>query len=157
MLVDDKMIVYSPMGNSLPDESWLSGALAGMRVVGQKDTWDWQAFLNDVRDMAYDLDGIKATEPGNEPSDSGSIYDALGGFVSVSGVVSPKGLHVRVPLSKQAQLLESIPGMVMLRSREGLVVPNYELESFTRLVPIRGPLAEELDELIRKERLEVSA
>ncbi|MGY5853647.1 MAG: hypothetical protein RTU92_08795 [Candidatus Thorarchaeota archaeon] len=157
MLVDEMMTVYSPMSNSIPDASWLSGALAGMRVAGDKDAWDWQTFLDDIRDMAYNLEVVKATEPGNEPSGRGSAYDVLGGFVSVSGTVSSNGLHVHVPLVKQSRIIESIPGMVLLRSRKGLVIPTYELESFTRLVPIRGPLADELDELIRSERLEVSA
>jgi hypothetical protein len=76
----------------------------------------------------------------------GSAYDALGGYVSVTGEVTPEGLYFRVPLARQEQVIELLKGLTLLRNNGEIIVPTYDLPAFLRLVPVEGPIAEWLEE-----------
>ena len=73
-----------------------------------------------------------------------SGYDALGGYVSVAGELCPEGLFFRVPVARQEQVLELLKGLTLFKSHGEILVRTYDLPAFTRLVPIEGPVAEQL-------------
>jgi hypothetical protein len=93
---------------------------------------------------------VKAAEPGTAPQDGdghvGSAYDALGGYVSVTGEVTPEGLYFRVPLARQEEVIGLLKGLTLMRSHGEIVVPTFDLPAFLRLVPLEGPIAEWLQE-----------
>ena len=94
MQVDDFIQSIPRAPFSMPQDSWLEGAAAGLRVAENRSpSWLW------------DGDGLV-----------GSAYDALGGYVSVTGEVTPEGLYFRVPLARQEEVSELLNGLTLLRA-----------------------------------------
>ena len=151
MQVDDfiKGIPRTPF--SMPQISWLAGAAAGLRVAENRSpSWLWEEFYDDIFQMIRLVGDVKAADPGTAPQDGdglvGSAYDALGGYVSVTGEVTPEGLYLRVPLTCQRDVTQLLTGLMLLRSNGEIVVPMSDLPAFLRLVPLEGPIAEWLEE-----------
>ncbi|MHA2161062.1 MAG: hypothetical protein ACXABF_01480 [Candidatus Thorarchaeota archaeon] len=149
MLSGDVFERISVLEYDEPDPAWVAGAAAGLSIVGNRGpNWKWDGFIEDVYQMIEDLGGITPAEPGTLPLDGngsfGSLFDTLGGYVSLAGKYTPEGLYVRVPLERHEDILSLLPGMTLMVSRGGLTVPKYEINTFLRLVPVRGPLADEL-------------
>jgi len=133
--------------NPIVDTAWLAGALAG---TGQADTrngdWYWTKFLDEVKEMASLAGSVRPTEPGAEPDDDGSVYDVIGGYISTAGRFTQEGLKFKVPVSNQQKMV-GLFGGILLREHEDMIVRGHDLSRFTRLVPIRGPLAERIDKM----------
>ena len=142
--------IYSPA----VDTAWLAGALAGTDKAGTRNgDWSWNRFLDVVREMAMLVGSIRPTEPGAEPDDKGSVYDVIGGYISTAGQFTQEGLRFRVPMSRQQKMM-GLFGGILLSEQEDMIVRGYNLSRFSRLVPIRGPLADRIDETLREETIE---
>ena len=151
MQVDDFIIGIPRAPFSMPQISWLAGAAAGLQVAGNRSpSWLWESFYDDIIQMIGLVGDIEAADPGTAPRDGdgliGSAYDALGGYVSVTGEVTPEGLYFRVPLVRQEEVIQLLKGLTLLRSHGEIVVPMFDLPAFLRLVPLEGPVAEWLEE-----------
>ncbi|MFW9798702.1 MAG: hypothetical protein ACFFE2_16810 [Candidatus Thorarchaeota archaeon] len=151
MIVDDFIQSVPRTPFTMPQVAWLAGAAAGLRVAENRSpSWLWEEFYADIFQMIRLVGDVKPADPGTAPQDGdghvGSAYDALGGYVSVTGEVTPEGLYFRVPLVRQENVLGLLKGLTLLRSHGEIVVPNYDLPAFLRLVPLQGPVAEWLEE-----------
>ena len=130
-----------------PNPAWVAGAKAGLMVIGDRTPdWLWDSFVEDIYEMMDRLGDVEATEPGLSPSDDydGSVFDILGGYVSTAGDVIPEGLVFKLPLDRHEEIMTLLPGITLYRSKQGLVIPRYEITSFLRWVPVRGPVIEKL-------------
>ncbi|MFW9920305.1 MAG: hypothetical protein ACFFED_11945 [Candidatus Thorarchaeota archaeon] len=129
------------------DYTWLGGAVAGLRVVRLRDAdWKWAPFIVDIMDTLEMVDDIKEIPPGEEP-EVGSVLDSLGGYVSIAGVVRPEGLYFPVPREAATKVIDQIPGIPYTYHADGwMLIPREALESFSCLVPLRGPLETYLQE-----------
>ena len=151
MQVDDFIQSIPRAPFNMPQVSWLAGAAAGLRVAENKSpSWLWEEFYDDIFQMIRLVGDVEAADPGTAPRDGdglvGSAYDALGGYVSVTGEVTPEGLYFRVPLARQDEVTQLLNGLTLLRANGEIVVPKYDLPAFLRLVPVEGPIAEWLEE-----------
>jgi len=149
MMVDDIIHGASPIPYSLPRVSWLAGAAAGLNILEPRTPrWMWEDFISDVYEMMHLLGDVEPAQPGTSPEYGdgtiGSAYDALGGYVSVAGELTPEGLFFRVPVARQEQVLELLKGLTLFRSHGEILVPMYDIPAFTRLVPLEGPVAEQV-------------
>ena len=148
MLVDDIIHGAPRAPYSLPQASWLAGAKAGLQILKPRTPrWMWEDFISDVFEMIAVLGDVDPAEPGTSPEYGdviGSAYDALGGYVSVAGELCPEGLFFRVPVARQEQVLELLKGLTLFRSHGEILVPMYDVLAFTRLVPLEGPVAEQI-------------
>ncbi len=149
MMVDDIILGVPQIPYSLPRASWLAGAAAGLKILEPRTPkWLWEGFIADVYAMMDLIGDVKPAEPGIAPDygdgQIGSPYDALGGYISVAGELCPEGLYFRVPVARQEQVLELLKGLTLFRAHGEILVRNYDLPAFTRLVPIEGPVAEQL-------------
>ncbi len=150
MMIDDYIHDAPLTPYSFPQEAWVSGAAAGLKILEPRTPKHlWEDFISDVFDMISFFGDIEPTKPGAAPKYGdgriGSAYDALGGYVSVVGEVCPEGLFFRVPLAHLEQVLELLKDMTLFRAHGEILVRNYDLPAFTRLVPLMGPVAEQLD------------
>jgi len=135
----------------MPQIAWLAGAAAGLRVAEHRSpSWLWEEFYDDIFQMIRLVGDIAPADPGIAPEDGdgliGSAYDALGGYISVTGEVTPEGLYFRVPLSRQDDVKQLLNGLTSVRSNGEIVIPVFDLPAFLRLVPLEGPIAEWLEE-----------
>jgi len=149
MMVDDIIHGVSRAPYSLPQTSWLAGAKAGLQILKPRTPrWLWEDFISDVYEMLTLVGDVEPAEPGTSPEYGdgtiGSAYDALGGYVSVAGELCPEGLFFRVPVASQEPVLELLKGLTLFRSHGEILVPMYDLLAFTRLVPLEGPVAEQI-------------
>ncbi len=141
--------IYSP----IVDTAWLAGALAGTDQAGTRNgDWYWPRFLDEVREMASLAGSVWPTEPGAELDDNGSVYDVIGGYVSTAGRLAQEGLRFRVSVRAQQNMMCLFRG-ILLREHEDMIVRGYDLLRFSRLVPIRGPLADRIDQTMRREAM----
>lgn len=150
MMVDDIFNGIPRTPYSIPDASWLAGAAAGLQVsILRTPKWLWEEFISDINDMIRLFGDVEPAEPGTSPShgDSriGSAYDALGGYVSVVGEVCPEGLYFRVPIARQEDMVQLLNGLTLYRRRGEILIPHYDLPTFLRLVPLEGPVAEQVE------------
>jgi hypothetical protein len=151
MLTDDVLKRHAISPVDLPSAAWLAGAAAGLEVNSHRSPqWLWAPFIEDLMDLLVHHGNIEPAEPGSSPKFGdgaiGSAYDALGGYVSITGEFCPEGLYFKVPLDRQkavARLLSS--GHVYVSSGE-IVIPPHEILAFLRLVPIHGPLSDTIVE-----------
>jgi hypothetical protein len=150
MMVDDIIHGLPREPYSLPQASWLAGAAAGLQILQPRTPrWMWEDFISDVYAMINLLGDVEPAEPGTSPKHGdgriGSAYDALGGYVSVAGELCPEGLFFRVPIARQEQVLELLKNLTLFRAHGEILVPHYDLPAFTRLVPMEGPVAEQIE------------
>jgi len=149
-MVDDIILGLPRDPYSIPQASWLAGAAAGLQIIKPRTPkWQWEGFIADVYDMMDQIGDVKPAQPGTAPNYGdgriGSCYDTLGGYVSVAGEVCPEGLYFRVPIARQEQVLELLKDITLFRSHGEILVPIYDLPAFTRLVPLDGPIAEQVE------------
>lgn len=150
MMVDDIIHGIPRTAYSLPQASWLAGAAAGLQILSPRTPkWMWEEFISDVYDMMNLIGDVEPAEPGSCPEHGdgriGSAYDALGGYVSVAGELCPEGLFFRVPLTRVEQVIELLKDLTLFRSHGEILVRNYDIPAFTRLVPLEGPVAEQIE------------
>lgn len=150
MMIDDVIFSVPRETFSIPQASWLAGAIAGLQIIGARTPeWLWQDFINDIYEMIRMIGEITPAEPGTNPIHGdgliGSAFDALGGYVSVVGEMCPEGLYFRVPIVRQEEIARLLKGLTLFRSHGDIVIPHYDLPAFTRLVPLEGPVAEQVE------------
>ncbi|MFW9911432.1 MAG: hypothetical protein ACFFEU_03120 [Candidatus Thorarchaeota archaeon] len=151
MLADELLKRHAISPVDLPSAAWLAGAAAGLEVNNHRSPrWLWEPFIEDLLDLLVYHGNIEPAEPGTSPNFGdgaiGSAYDALGGYVSITGEFCPEGLYFKVPLERQKDVARLLsPGHVYVSSGE-IVIPPHEVPSFLRLVPIHGPLSDTIDE-----------
>lgn len=145
MLSQEYVVGNSSPASDMIETVWLAGAKAGLSQTreGPVDT-QWLDFLETLTIAIEGVYGLKAAEPGTAPYD-GSLYEALGGYVSVSGVMGFGGLSFPVPIIRQKDVLSLFPGMEVRAVGSDVVVASEELQRFCRLVPIKGPLENNLE------------
>jgi hypothetical protein len=147
MLTDQVLrTYYNPTKNTL-NEAWLSGAKAGLRQKSRTG-WLWEDFIEEIHDQLKKVH-IPSTNPGDEPiieHRRGSAFDALGGYVSVVGDVTPKGLLFPVSIENQERLTVLLSGIQLLRKGNNLLIPDYDISCFLKLVPVSGPVAEWIED-----------
>ncbi|MHA2379613.1 MAG: hypothetical protein ACXADS_10060 [Candidatus Thorarchaeota archaeon] len=126
------------------DPAWVAGAKAGIsKVVKRVRLRRWREFLDTLEDLFSFMMEVRPAEPGTSPDD-GSLYESLGGYVSVAGRMTDEGLRFSVPPRRLKKIASLFPGMEMYRTGKEVLIPNGELESFNRLVPLRGPLEDRM-------------
>jgi hypothetical protein len=135
----------------MPQIAWLAGAAAGLRVAENRSpSWLWEEFYDDIFQMIRMAGDVEPADPGTAPQDGdglvGSAYDALGGYISITGEVTPEGLYFRVPLVRQDEVKQLLNGLTLVRSHGEIVIPMFDLPAFLRLVPLEGPISEWLEE-----------
>jgi hypothetical protein len=131
--------------------SWIAGAVTGIKVSsGRNSGWVWDCFIEELYDTIERLGGIQPAEPASSPADecgfAGSAYDTLGGYVSTAGEIRTQGLYFSLSPEHYDNVMRLLPDFVVLRTRGGLMIPRYELSSFLNLVPVNGPLLDQLAE-----------
>ena len=151
MLCEDASERLNMVNWCIPQTGWVAGAIAGIRARGPRELgWEWDNFIGDVYDEAEELGGIEAAEPGACLVDSDghacSCYDTLGGYISTAGEVCSEGLQVRLPSARLECIAGLLPGFMVARTKGGLLIRRCELTSFLNLVPVRGPIVDELVE-----------
>lgn len=149
-MIDDVIHRIPREAYSLPQASWLAGAAAGLQIVGSRTPeWLWRDFIGDIYEMIRMIGDVVPTEPGTAPSHGdglvGSAFDALGGYVSIVGEICPEGLYFRVPVVRQEEVARLLNGLTLFRSHGDIVVPLYDLPAFSRLVPLEGPVADQVE------------
>jgi hypothetical protein len=149
-MIDDIIFSVPRETFSLPQASWLAGAMAGLQIIGARTPeWLWKEFIDDIHDMVRMIGEIAPAEPGTAPIHGdgliGSAFDALGGYVSVVGELCPEGLYFRVPITRQEEIGRLLKGLTLFRSRGDIMIPPYDLPAFARLVPLEGPVAEQVE------------
>lgn len=131
--------------------SWIAGAVTGIRASTRRESdWIWDRFIEELYDAAERLGDIQPAEPATSLADeygfAGSAYDTLGGYVSTAGEVRSQGLYFSVSPEQLENVIRLLPDFTVLRAKGGLIVPRYELGSFLNLVPVNGPLLDQLTE-----------
>ncbi|MEE9353577.1 MAG: hypothetical protein V3U94_04060 [Candidatus Thorarchaeota archaeon] len=145
VLVNDFHNSARTICSPIVDTAWLAGALTGTDQAGTRNgDWYWARFLDEVKEMASLAGRVRPTEPGAEPDDNGSVYDVIGGYISTAGRFTQEGLKFKVPVSRQQKMI-GLFGGILLREHEDMIVRGCDLSRLTRLVPIRGPLADRID------------
>jgi hypothetical protein len=144
MMLANEMVPIPMTVHGVPDYAWLAGAKAGLVQRGHETPdWPWLHFLDGVQTMVGALQGLKPLEPGDEPED-GSVYDSLGGYVSVTGHRTDVGLIFPVSRRRAAVLASMLPGIDMVWAAGHLVVQGASVGAFERLVPLSGPIVKEV-------------
>ncbi|MGY5863163.1 MAG: hypothetical protein RTV41_01020 [Candidatus Thorarchaeota archaeon] len=151
MQIDDFIHSAPRTPFNMPQVSWLAGAVAGLKVVGKRSpSWLWESFIQDVFEMIQLAGEVEPVDPGSAPEEGdgiiGSAFDAIGGYISVTGEKTPEGLYFRVPVRCQKQVKELLSGITLLRSDGEIIIPEHDIPAFLRLVPVEGPLVEWLEQ-----------
>ena len=151
MQIDDFIEKLPLTPYSLPQMAWLAGAAAGLQITRNRPpSWLWQDFYEDILQMIRLAGDIEPVKPGTAPQDGdgliGAAHDALGGYISVIGEVTPEGLYFRVPLASQKKVLQLLEGLTVVRSHGEIVIPTLDLPAFLRLIHLEGPVSEWLEE-----------
>lgn len=129
------------------DPAWVAGAKAGINEIESRvGEGAWAEFYDSLEMVFRFMIEVPPAEPGTSPED-GSLYETLGGYVSVAGRMTHEGLKFSVPSRRQKTVAALFPGMEMYRTGKGVLIPHKELESFSRLVPMRGPLEDKMEGL----------
>ncbi len=151
MQVDEYVQVFPRIPFMIPEIAWLAGAAAGMKIARNRTPkWLWQEFYDDIFQMIRLVGDVMPAMPGTAPQEGdglvGSAFEALGGYVSVTGEVTPEGLYFRLPIICQENVIQLLKGLKIVQHHGEIIIPSFELPAFLRLVPMEGPIAELLEE-----------
>ncbi|MGQ4912426.1 MAG: hypothetical protein ACP6KW_09680 [Candidatus Thorarchaeota archaeon] len=147
MLVQEHIVSDDGYCPEIVSPAWLAGAKAGLaQCLSRRHTSEWNEFIDSLLCLLEAMRDLSPVEPGAAPDD-GSMYEALGGYVSVAGRVSGRGLAFGVPLIHQQNVASLFPGMALTSTGPEIMVDFEDLCSFMNLVPIRGPIEREAEVL----------
>lgn len=142
MYIQDYLQNSTKNMNELPDPAWIAGAKAGINEAFHREARpDWRDFFESLEDLFEFMLEVQPAEPGTTPKD-GSLYETLGGYVSVVGEITSQGLRFSLPPIRQQAVVSLFPGMDLYRNGKEVLIPRKELDSFKKLVPLRGPIEE---------------
>ena len=128
------------------DYTWLGGAISGLKKLSVKDQeWKWAPFIIDIIDTIEYAGDVKEILPGDETS-QGSVFDSLGGYVSIVGNLCPEGLYFPVSKEQAHKVMNKLAGIASSYQNERVMIPRNQLSSFYHIVPMRGPLETQLME-----------
>ena len=145
MLVQEHLIDSIAPFVDVVNPSWIAGAKAGLEdESAMSRSRDWEEFLASLYLLIEVMPEVGPAEPGTAPS-GGSLYEALGGYVSVAGEITANGLAFKVPLIRQRSVRSLFPGMALICSGHRVTVPSTEMQSFLNLVPLRGPIESQVE------------
>ncbi|KXH77154.1 MAG: hypothetical protein AM326_05660 [Candidatus Thorarchaeota archaeon SMTZ-45] len=123
-----------------PDPAWIAGAKSGMtEALYRARSSGWREFFDSLETLFRHMIEVPPAEPGTS-TQNGSLYETLGGYVSVVGTMTSEGLTFSVPPIRQQVVASLFAGMQLYRNGKELLVPHSELDIFSRLVPLRGPI-----------------
>jgi hypothetical protein len=153
MLTSQELKNIQAFGFETPNSAWLAGAKAALDLQQSRTDWKWSEFRNEIEKMV-ELSGITPAKPGEEPildeRHTGSAFDALGGYVSLAGDVTPSGLSFPARLHQLEKIKYLFSGLYLKwnsRTRR-ILIPQYDLAPFLKLVPVRGPVADWLEDFV---------
>ncbi len=130
---------------TIPDWTWVEGALAGLDVCKSRDPdWLWESFVSELKSMK-DQYNIQPLHPWQE-SEENSIHSALGGYVSLTGKVASDGLRFPLPYKMSEKICNHFPSIEMSIHSHGITIPWKSMDSFTTIVHLRGPVEEWIQE-----------
>jgi hypothetical protein len=148
MLTSQEIRTTQKLGFNSPNDAWLAGAKAALGLPHNRSEWLWSEFIHDVEELV-ELSTVQPAKPGEEPvldgDLTGSAFDALGGFVSIVGYVSPEGLSFPIRLCQLERIKCLFSGMFLKYKSKTrrIVIPRCDLLAFLNLVPICGPIMED--------------
>ncbi len=135
-----------PPTEQMIDYTWLGGAIAGLKVLQLRDPeWSWAPFIIDIIEAVEFVGDVEEIQPGEEPS-MGSGLDSLGGYVSIVGNLRKNGLYFPIEGEDAQKIQNRLAGILAGYTNGWMLIPRNELHSFYRLVPLRGPLENQLKE-----------
>ena len=152
MILSNEM--YKDIGHGcldIIDIDWLTGAVTGLYVAGRRSpSWQWDPFIEDVEYMSDLMGGV---HPIDIQSMNGvqSIFDTLGGYISMTGTLDPEGIWFRCPPQLQVAVRHWLSGLEIVCSGNDVLIPNVSLRHFIKLISIRGPVE---DQLIQEGRIQ---
>lgn len=133
--------------SDIPDWEWLEGAVTGIQLFSKKEPdWLWRQFLDDILQMQelYDIrsSGLWDKREGN------ALCSFLGGYVSVTGSVAVNGLSFPIPYGTGEIFRESLCGLSLKIEPNKITVPLSEIDVFSTIVMLRGPVQDYLLEMV---------
>lgn len=131
---------------SAPDRAWMAGAIAGLKTRndGFEESWEWSCFIEDLKSR-LEINGItEPVWPGTNGIE-GSHYDILGGYASTCARIAKGGLRIPLPIGLKETVLGLLSGIAFCGPDGHLTIPYAKLDSFNRLVNIRGPVAKSME------------
>ena len=143
---DDIMNSAQMPYSDIPDWEWLEGAVTGIQLFSKNEPdWLWQQFLDDIIQMQelYDIksSGLWDKREGN------TLCNFLGGYVSVTGSVSGNGISFPIPNGTGDIFREVLCGLSLNIGQDKITVPLSELDVFSTIITLRGPVQDFLLEM----------
>jgi hypothetical protein len=130
------------------DYTWLGGAAAGLRLSGRfPNQQAWIPFIGDLVEVLDTLGDVPEIAPGEVPQ-LGSPLDSLAGYISVMGDISVDGLSFPVPFEVVSIIMRQLACINASHHHGRIIVPQSELESLSHLLHLRGPIAQQLQEVL---------
>ncbi len=142
------------MGNHMElglPEAWLIGAktaLAEMKHL--KFSKEWMQFYSEVESFVNWWDDIDPISPENALLNrylQGSLFDYIGGYVSVAGTLTDIGIKLGIAGEYHSDLLMLLSDLVVINNDDVLVLFDA-LQGFLNLVTIIGPLFDDIMEAL---------
>lgn len=131
---------------NIVDTAWLGGAIAGLELPrGRDPAWEWAPFLEDLLDVVEMVWDVQPINPGEYPI-SGSVLDSLGGYISLTGQFCKHGIIFPVSSDIVTAVKDQLTGINVQYLGGLMIVPPEEISHFMRIVPIKGPLEERVQE-----------
>ncbi len=147
---DEMMLRFTPSWYQSINESWLAGANDALESLPLSKTkqndYEWQEFIGEilVKSLEYNLPAIATMTHDDGPN---SLLDRLGGHVSIAGRVTEDGLRFR--FSESSQVLLSLVSGYGFEDEDDFVVAVEFLDCFLCMFPVRGPLEQELELILK--------
>ncbi len=146
MLVQTSLNSHQIFDLHFHDYPWLSGAAFGLQSLVSVPDELARDLVEEIRAL-----GITPVAPGESYSlgdgTESSAYDVLGGYVSVTGVRHPAGLLIPIPSSRQGAVRRLV-SVVHKVDENWMIVRLDDLPNFTRIVPLKGLVADSVTQLL---------
>ena len=143
---DDIMNSAQVPYSDIPDWEWLEGAVTGLQLFSNEEPdWLWQQFLDDII-LMQDIYDIKSSRLWNK-REGHALCNFLGGYVSVTGSVAVNGLSFPIPIGTGDIFREILCGLLLKIEPNKITVPLSELDVFSTIVTLRGPVQDYLLEM----------
>ena len=147
MTYNDQMLFQeTPIYFESVNHSWLAGATDALSILPpskrRMTDHEWQVFIQDIMMKSQEC-GIESVDSYSHNDMLSSLFDRLGGYVSIAGKNSDGGIRFRI--TPVYQDLLSLISSYGYEDEDDFVVPTEMIERFLMMVPIRGPLTKEME------------